>query len=42
MKVDNLISRLVPNEDYEGAMVLFDIVIDESWYALVELFPHAD
>jgi hypothetical protein len=42
MKVDHLISPLVPDEDYEGAMVLFDIVIYESWYALVELLPHAE
>jgi len=42
MKVDHLISPPVPNKDYDGATVLFDIVANESWYALVELFPHAE
>jgi hypothetical protein len=42
MKVDHLISPPVPNKDYDGAMVIFDIVVNESWYALVELFPHAE
>jgi hypothetical protein len=42
MKVDHLIFPPVPNKDYDGATVLFDIVVDESWYALVELFPHAE
>ena len=42
MKVDHLISPLVPNEDYEGAMILFDIVVNEGWYALVELLSHAE
>jgi hypothetical protein len=41
MKVDHLLFPFVPNEDYEGAVILFDIVIDESWYALVELLSHA-
>lgn len=42
MKVDHLLFPFVPNEHYEGAMVLFDIVVDESWYALVKLLSHAD
>jgi hypothetical protein len=42
MKVDHLFFPFVPNEHYEGAMILFDIVIDESWYALVKLLSHAD
>jgi hypothetical protein len=42
MKVNHLISPPVPNKDYEGAMVLFNIVVNESWYALVELLPHAE
>jgi hypothetical protein len=42
MKVDHLLFPFVPNEHNEGAMVLFDIVIDESWYALVKLLSHAD
>ena len=42
MKVDQLLFTFVPNEDYEGAMVLFDIVVDESWYALVKLLSHAE
>ena len=42
MKVDHLLFPFVPNEDYKGAMILFDIVIDESWYALVKLLSHAE
>ena len=42
MKVDHLVSPPVPNEDYEGAMVLFNIIVNESWYALVELLPHTE
>jgi hypothetical protein len=41
MKVDHLLFPFVPNEDYEGAMILFDIVVYESWYALVKLLSHA-
>ena len=41
MKIDYLISPPVPNKDYEGAMVLLDIVSDEELYALVKLLPHA-
>ena len=42
MKVDQLLFTFVPNEDYERAMVLFDIVVDESWYALVKLLSHTE
>ena len=42
MKVDNLISPLVPYEDYEGTMVLFDIITDEYRNALVKLLPHVE
>ena len=40
MKIDDLISPSVANEDYEGAMVFLDIIVDEELYALVELLPH--
>ena len=40
MKIDHLISTSVANEDYEGAMVFLDIIVDEELYALVKLFPH--
>lgn len=42
MKVDNLISPLVPDEDYEGTMILFDIIVDENRNTLVKLLPHAE
>jgi hypothetical protein len=42
MKVDDLISSFVPNEDHEGTMVLFDIIIDENRNTLVKLLPHAE
>jgi hypothetical protein len=42
MKIDDLIPSLVPYENYEGTMVLFDIIIDEYRNTLVELFPHAE
>jgi hypothetical protein len=42
MKVDDLISPLVPDEDYEGTMIIFDIIIDENWNTLVKLLPHAE
>ena len=42
MKVDDLISPFVPNEDHEGTMVLFDIIIDENRNTLVKLLPHAE
>ena len=42
MKVDNLISPLVPDENYEGTMVLFDIIVDENRNTLVKLLPHAE
>lgn len=42
MKIDDLIPPLVPYENYEGTMVLFDIVIDEYRNTLVKLLPHAD
>jgi hypothetical protein len=42
MKVDDLVSPLVPDEDYEGTMVVSDIIIDESRNTLVELLPHAE
>ena len=41
MKIDDLITSLVPYENYEGTMVFFDIVIDEYWNTLVKLLPHA-
>jgi hypothetical protein len=40
MKIDHLISPSVPDKDYEGAMVLLDIIVYEELYALVKLFPH--
>ena len=40
MKIDDLISPPVPNEDYERAMVFLDIIVDEKLYALVKLLPH--
>jgi hypothetical protein len=42
MKVDDLISSFVPNEDHERTMVLFDIIIDENRNTLVKLLPHAE
>jgi hypothetical protein len=42
MEVDHLVSPPVPNKDYEGTVVRFGIVINESWYALIELLPHAE
>ena len=42
MKIDDLIPSLVPYKNYEGTMVLFDIVIDEYRNTLVKLLPHAE
>lgn len=42
MKIDDLIPSLVPYENYEGTMVLFDIIVDENWNTLVKLLPHAE
>jgi hypothetical protein len=42
MKIDDLIPSLVPYENYEGAVVLFDIIIDEYRNTLVKLLPHAE
>jgi hypothetical protein len=42
MKVNDLISPFVPDEDYEGTMILFDIIVDENRNTLVKLFPHAE
>lgn len=42
MKVDYLFSSLIPDEDYEGTMVLFNIIVYDDWDTLVELFPHAE
>lgn len=42
MKIDDLIPPLVPYENYEGTMVLFDIIIDEYRNTLVKLLPHAE
>jgi hypothetical protein len=42
MKIDDLVPSLVPYENYEGTMVLFDIIIDEYWNTLVKLLPHAE
>ena len=41
MKIDDLIPSLVPYKNYEGTMVLFDIIIDEYRNTLVKLLPHA-
>lgn len=41
MKVNDLISPFVPDEDYEGTMILFNIIVDENRNTLVKLFPHA-
>lgn len=41
MEIDDLIPSLVPYEDYEGTMVLFDIITDEYWNTLVKLLAHA-
>ena len=40
MKVDDLISPLVPYKDHERTMALFDIIIDEYRNALVKLLSH--
>jgi len=42
MKIDDLISSLVPYENNEGTMVLCDIIIDEYRNTLVKLLPHAE
>lgn len=42
MKIDDLILSFVPDENYEGTMILFDIVVDEYRNALVKLLPHAE
>jgi hypothetical protein len=42
MEIDDLILSLVPYENHEGAMVLFDIIIDEYRNTLVKLLPHAE
>jgi hypothetical protein len=41
MKIDDLIPSLVPYENYEGTMVLFDIITDEYRNTLVKLLAHA-
>jgi hypothetical protein len=41
MKIDDLVPSLVPYENYEGTMVLFDIIVDEYRNTLVKLFAHA-
>jgi hypothetical protein len=40
MKIDDLIPSLVSYENYEGTMILFDIIIDEYRNTLVKLLPH--
>jgi len=42
MKIDDLISAPVTDEDYERAMVFLDIIVDEEVYALVELLAHEE
>ena len=42
MKSTRLVPALVSDEDYERAVVLLDIVIDEDGYPWVELFAHED
>ena len=39
-KNTHLISALVPDQDYEGAMVFLDIIVDENGNAGVELLAH--
>jgi hypothetical protein len=41
MKIDDLIPSLVPYENYEGTVVLFDIITDEYRNTLVKLLAHA-
>jgi hypothetical protein len=40
MKIDHLIFPFVSDENYKGAMVFFDIIVDEGWDTLVKLLPH--
>jgi hypothetical protein len=40
MKIDHLIFPFVSNENYKGAMVFLDIIVDEGWDTLVKLLPH--
>ena len=42
VKVNDLVLPLIPDEDYEGAMVLLDIIIYKSWNTLVKLLPHSE
>lgn len=42
MKIDDLIPSLVSYKNYEGTMVLFDIVVDEYRDTLIKLLPHAE
>jgi hypothetical protein len=42
MEVDDLVFPLVPDEDYEGTVILLDIIVDESRNTLVKLLPHAE
>lgn len=42
MKVDNLVTTLVANENYERSMILLDIIVDEDRYPWIELFSHRD
>ena len=41
-KCTHLISTLVSDKDYEGTVVLLDIIVDEDWDAGVELLAHED
>lgn len=40
LDVTHLVPPLVPDQDYEGSVVLFDIVGDECGYSRVKLFTH--
>jgi hypothetical protein len=40
MKINHLIFPFVSDENYKGAMVFFDIIVDEGWDTLVKLLPH--
>jgi hypothetical protein len=40
MKIDHLIFPLVSDENYKGAMVFLDIIVNESWDTPVKLLPH--
>ena len=40
MKVHDLVSALVADENDEGPVIFLDIVVDEGWETRVELLAH--